>query len=661
MNAAERRETVPAGHAYWVALAGITVLGAALRFWDLGGKPFWLDEIYTYFNTIKVPVAAQLQMQFFFSFYLLAQRAIGAVVDSPAGFRLLSAVSGAATVPLLAELTRRALGRKAALLVAAYGAVSLLAVYYSQEARAYAFSMLLSLAFTLCWLRWLQTTRRRFALGFAVGALLAQMTTFSPLILAAVELAIMLVWPHPDAPEGNWEKRPALNIRRYGMRLPLAVFGLTAMAGAVSITIFAPFLSKLQGGAALVDWATVRELFAFFLTMTLVLEGGSRLLWVWPGRLSQPTTVRLRQNLLTLGGAPAMVIAGLLGAYAGGWVDPWALVNLLFAQLDPALSTGSPLTAGVFLPRLVEFTRYLAGDGGPLWVIFLVGYVFGLQTMLPVGERWSAGSAVALAGLFAAVGIVIFQALTYHLGVRYLMVVHPLLLATWGGGAMALLRRAKVRRWSAVAVALLVALVVGLSAQHLATYYRSPIRWLLANDDAAAFELICAEHQPGDVVLGVDQFNFIGRYAYARVCPDGWAPPQVNLFLRARLAHPDYRFSVLFDSDQTPGPMKILIVEPNAADKPVTLPWPARRFWVVGFMATPAAPANDPLPWWRVAPPDHPEDRTELASGGSVYRKGAMVAVVVENPSEAPTVFTPTALAAKLQEAMVLFMPNSEQ
>lgn len=161
----------------YLALIGAIALGTILRFWHLGLKPLWLDEvittlfslgrnyndvpletvfaledlaeIFTFNSAVSCPqIADNLATQSTHPplFFCLMHKwlDIGSVlVDDSVWMRSLSALFGVSAIAAVYYLNRIAFSPAAGLMAAAMIAVSPFAVYLSQEARHYTLPMLL--------------------------------------------------------------------------------------------------------------------------------------------------------------------------------------------------------------------------------------------------------------------------------------------------------------------------------------------------------------------------------------------------------------------------------------------------------------------------------------------------------------------------------------
>src|SRR3954451_21168615 len=144
---AERLAALPASA---VLVAGLTALGAALRFSTLAVQSYWLDEAVTVVLVRKslggvlsmIPNSESTPPLYYVLAWLWAQL----FGTGEVGLRSLSALIGTATIPVAYAAAARLVSPRAGLVVAALAAVNPLLVWFSQEARAYALLVLLATA-----------------------------------------------------------------------------------------------------------------------------------------------------------------------------------------------------------------------------------------------------------------------------------------------------------------------------------------------------------------------------------------------------------------------------------------------------------------------------------------------------------------------------------
>jgi uncharacterized membrane protein len=169
------------GSRYLQILLLITLLGGILRLFQLGAASLWLDEASTL--TFARESATQIwgslsSGEFNPPLFYWLEHAILALGDSEAVLRVIPALLGILTIPVFSFIGEEILDRNTGLLAAALLAFSPFAIFYSQEARAYAPMLFFySLAF-LFLLRLLRSWGRNDAILFGVFSALAFWTHF---------------------------------------------------------------------------------------------------------------------------------------------------------------------------------------------------------------------------------------------------------------------------------------------------------------------------------------------------------------------------------------------------------------------------------------------------------------------------------------------------
>jgi mannosyltransferase len=126
-----------AGTMTGLALAGIVLVGAALRFTGLADQSLWADETYTVDvlggagDFWGVPDQVRASEAAPPPYYLLAWVWVRVFGDGDAGLHSLSALFGTATIPVVYLAVRELATRRAALIAAALTACSPILVWYS--------------------------------------------------------------------------------------------------------------------------------------------------------------------------------------------------------------------------------------------------------------------------------------------------------------------------------------------------------------------------------------------------------------------------------------------------------------------------------------------------------------------------------------------------
>jgi mannosyltransferase len=197
--------------AFWI-VAGLTVLGAALRFATLGLQSYHHDEIVTASRVLRVGFGHAMDAVGFSEsapplYYALAWVWTQLSGTGPWGLRSLSALAGVATIPVAYLVGRELRGRRTGLLVAALVAVNPMLIWYSQEARAYAllaFFCALSLLYCVRALDAARPDDRRNLLLWGAFSALALATHYFAVFPLAAEIALLLRRRGRAALTGLW-------------------------------------------------------------------------------------------------------------------------------------------------------------------------------------------------------------------------------------------------------------------------------------------------------------------------------------------------------------------------------------------------------------------------------------------------------------------------
>ncbi len=185
----------PSRGAALAVLAGLFALGCAVRFASLGVQSFHHDEVITAARVVPGTFTEMLhQVKRSESnpplYYVLAWGWVKAFGTGEVALRSLSAIFGAATVPLGYAIGRELSGRRAGLLTAALLAVNPMLIWYSQEARSYAVLAFFAAASLLFFARALRT---RDPLDLTLWALTSALALYSH-YFAVFAVAIEALW-----------------------------------------------------------------------------------------------------------------------------------------------------------------------------------------------------------------------------------------------------------------------------------------------------------------------------------------------------------------------------------------------------------------------------------------------------------------------------------
>jgi mannosyltransferase len=183
--------------ALWV-LAFLTALGVAMRFASLGVQSYHHDEVITVARVIPGSFTDMLkQVKGSESnpplYYVLAWGWAKAFGTGEVGMRSLSALFGAATVPLAYCIGAELSSRRAGLITAALVAVSPMLIWYSQEARSYALLVFFCAASLYFFARALRTRSGRDLALWALASALALCSHYFAVFAVAIEALWLLV------------------------------------------------------------------------------------------------------------------------------------------------------------------------------------------------------------------------------------------------------------------------------------------------------------------------------------------------------------------------------------------------------------------------------------------------------------------------------------
>jgi uncharacterized membrane protein len=184
------------------ALAALTGLGLAVRFASLGVQSYHHDEVITVARVIPGSFDDMLRAVKGSEsnpplYYVLAWGWAKAFGSGEIGVRSLSALFGAATVPVAFLAGREAVSERVGLIAAAIAAVNPMLIWYSQEARSYALLVLLCAVSLYFFLRALRTARGRDLAFWALASAGALCSHYFAVFAVTIEAAWLLLALRP--------------------------------------------------------------------------------------------------------------------------------------------------------------------------------------------------------------------------------------------------------------------------------------------------------------------------------------------------------------------------------------------------------------------------------------------------------------------------------
>ena len=203
----------------WLAV-GLTVAGTAIRFATLGLQSYHHDEVITAARVLPGSFGHMLHEVHRsestpWLYYVLAWLWGKAFGLGEVELRSLSALFGAATIPVAYLIGKELASRRAGLMTMAIAAFNPMLIWYSQEARAYALLVLLCAASLLFFLRFRNTGARRDLVLWSLSSALALATHY----FAAFPIVL----------EAGW-----LLASRPRRRIWIAIGGIAAVAAALA-------------------------------------------------------------------------------------------------------------------------------------------------------------------------------------------------------------------------------------------------------------------------------------------------------------------------------------------------------------------------------------------------------------------------------------------
>jgi 4-amino-4-deoxy-L-arabinose transferase-like glycosyltransferase len=213
----------------YVVLALITLLAAALRFYKLGAWSFWIDEIFTinharaHFSTPALilenipPIRNWVPLS-----VILTAQTLNVLGVSEWNARLVSALIGIVSIPILYFPVRRMFGNQVAWIASLLMAVSTWHIFWSQNARFYTSLMLFYSLAGIVFYFALERNKLSYFFGFGILLYLAASERLTALfILPAIAVYVAALWIF------RFEKPPGLTLRNLVfLSIPVFLGGL---------------------------------------------------------------------------------------------------------------------------------------------------------------------------------------------------------------------------------------------------------------------------------------------------------------------------------------------------------------------------------------------------------------------------------------------------
>ena len=374
----------------WWPLALLIVLAAGLRLGTLNLQSFWYDEAFTPVHVLHASLGATLRSFVHTEntpplWYVAIWGWARLFGTGEVALRLPSALAGIATVPVAWGIGSELAGRRAAIVTAALVACDPLLVWYSQEARAYAFFVLFAALAMLCMLRAdREPTPRRLALFVLSGALALLSQYFAVFLL--IPMALWLLRPRRASAGGTG--RPPAGAGVGGAGVP----GTDKTPAAAPAAVRSPRPPALVAVAAL-------ALVGLALVPLILAQGGHGTQWIGQWPLSERLEAIPQYYLTGYSGAPlghGIELLVALPILAGIGFGLWRVLTP--RESDGALLALAIAACGVLIPLALALggADYLAPRN-------VVAAMIPLTAMIAVivAARRSGTVGMAIAGLIA--------------------------------------------------------------------------------------------------------------------------------------------------------------------------------------------------------------------------------------------------------------------
>ncbi len=196
----DNQRTAPARSTVLWTVAGLTALGIAIRFSTLGLQSYHHDEVITagrvlpgsFFHMLSEVRLSESNPPLYYALAWGWAKVFGL---GEVGLRSLSALFGAATIPVAFFIGRELSGRRAGYIAAAIIAVNPMLIWYSQEARAYSLLVFFCALSFLFFLRVLRSAENRdlalWSLA-SIGAITSHYFAVFPVAIEAVWLLYVM-------------------------------------------------------------------------------------------------------------------------------------------------------------------------------------------------------------------------------------------------------------------------------------------------------------------------------------------------------------------------------------------------------------------------------------------------------------------------------------
>lgn len=259
----------------------IIILGAALRFYDLGAESYWIDEMAMIHVARRSlgSILAAAQGGRPPVYVLLAHFWMLVFGTTEAATRSLSALAGIASIAVMYTVGRELFGSRVGLLSALLMAISEFQIHYSQDFRYYSLLVLMTLFSFLFYIRALKSRRLSHFVPYVLASILLCYThLYGVFVLVAQNLYFLLQWNRYRKARGPWLLCQTLTLLALGPALlgalPKTLKGTFGPMNWIrDPPVWIPLITVLKyvfPGRHYPSWVTLVAAMAFFVIGTLL-------------------------------------------------------------------------------------------------------------------------------------------------------------------------------------------------------------------------------------------------------------------------------------------------------------------------------------------------------------------------------------------------------
>jgi uncharacterized membrane protein len=241
---------IPRRHTILLTLAMILLFGGFLRFYRIDGYGLWSDEFVTLQLAQNASYTSLIRDCFVIPqpipplYFLLTKFFVNLLGPNEISLRLLSVLSGTLTIILIYFLGEELFDSTTGIYAALLFAIQPTQLVFAQNARAYAFCLLLCAASVWFMIKWMRSHKIGHAAGFVLASALLFYShyVFAPLLLI-LNIYFLLVW--------SFKKN------RHGQSAPswLRWIGLQSLCGLLLLPLAGQMWKVLQSRQAL-NWSS---------------------------------------------------------------------------------------------------------------------------------------------------------------------------------------------------------------------------------------------------------------------------------------------------------------------------------------------------------------------------------------------------------------------